>query len=111
MIKAYPGRDFSRNIIRKSQIFASLGSGILPCVTFSREKEALLVYESAVPKNYRFQNAVCFDSGSQTPAAILGYLLFSVLLSVYLPIPFKLNNILMRYFYCHFTPGTEAKRG
>ena len=37
--------------------------------------------------------------------------IFYVLLSVYLPIPFKLNSILMRYFYCHFTPGTEAKRG
>lgn len=48
---------------------------ILPSVIFIRVKEALLMYESAVARNYRFQNAPCFDSSSQTPAAVLGYLL------------------------------------
>ena len=71
--------------------------GILPCAIFSREKETLLVYESAITRNYRFQNAVCFDSSSQTPATVLGYLIFiSVLLSVFLIIPFKLHSILIR---------------
>lgn len=70
--------------------------GVLPCVIFSRVKEALLVDESAVSRNYRFQNAVCFDF-KQTPATVLGYLTFICgLFSMLLIIPFKLHNILMR---------------